>query len=363
MMRLRVVWEHMRATYWAVPSAIALAAVGAAFLMTNVDQALTATFLNQLSWVYTGGPDGARAVLSTKRCRMKRIKRLLFVVCFGVATPVAAQVVSDDPTVAVANIEATEMAASSTFSPTSPRPEGTIPTDTAPSAVTQTSSSDVPVPTPPHTGIRALGKALVQDVIHLPTKGNAFILTVGAIGAAAVHPIDDTANAKLSGPRFEKTFKAGAIMGGAYVLLPAAVSIYAVGRTQKLPRVSHIGSDLIESLAVTELVTQSLKYTVRRERPDGSGANSFPSGHAAATMAFATTLERHFGWRLYLPAYAAASYVAMSRLHDNRHYVSDVVFGSAVGIISARAVTRHGRENFPVQAMAIPGGVAVVYTR
>jgi hypothetical protein len=63
-----------------------------------------------------------------------------------------------------------------------------------------------------------------------------------------------------------------------------------------------------------------------------------------------------------VPAYAFASYVAMSRLHDNRHYLSDVVFGSTVGIISGRTVTRHGRE-FPVAVTAIPGGALIVYTR
>ena len=295
---------------------------------------------------------------------MRAIQRLLFVVAFGVTTPLAAQVAPDDPTHAVASVDASDTAPGCRrAAQASMQSEGTILPYAAPPAAAQSSGADEPVPTPPHTGVRALGRALVQDVIHLPTKGNLLVLSVGAVGAAAVQPLDDSANAKLAGPTLDKAFKAGAIMGGSYVLFPAALSVYAVGRTRKLPRVSHIGSDLIESLAVTELMTQSLKYTVRRERPDGSGANSFPSGHAGATMAFATTLERHFGWRFYLPAYAAATYVAMSRLHDNRHYVSDVVFGSAVGIIAGRAVTRHGRENFPIQAMVIPGGVAVVYTR
>jgi membrane-associated phospholipid phosphatase len=124
-----------------------------------------------------------------------------------------------------------------------------------------------------------------------------------------------------------------------------------------------MGMDLIRSIAIAEFMTESLKYTVRRERPDGSGANSFPSGHAADTMAFATALERHFGWRYAVPAYVLASYVAMSRLHDNVHYLSDVTAGAAVGIIAGRTVTRHGRDNFPVALRAVPGGAAVMYVR
>jgi membrane-associated phospholipid phosphatase len=121
--------------------------------------------------------------------------------------------------------------------------------------------------------------------------------------------------------------------------------------------------DLIRSVVIAEFMTQGLKYTVRRERPDGSGANSFPSGHAADTMAFATALERHLGWRFAVPAYLLASYVAISRLHDNVHYLSDVTAGAAVGIIAGRTVTRHGRESFPVTLMAVPGGAAVMYVR
>jgi membrane-associated phospholipid phosphatase len=124
-----------------------------------------------------------------------------------------------------------------------------------------------------------------------------------------------------------------------------------------------MGSDLIQSILIAELMTQTIKYSVRRERPDNSNAYSFPSGHAADTMAFATALERHFNWKYYLPAYAFATYVAMSRLHDNVHFVSDVAFGSAVGIIAGRTVTRYGHRPFPVAMTAVPGGFAIVYLR
>src|SRR5204862_4005372 len=75
-------------------------------------------------------------------------------------------------------------------------------------------------------------------------------------------------------------------------------------------------------------------HATRRERPDGSGRNSFPSGHAADTFAFATALERHLNWKYFVPAYVFSSDVAISRLPANRHWLSDAVFGSAVGIIA-----------------------------
>jgi len=58
-----------------------------------------------------------------------------------------------------------------------------------------------------------------------------------------------------------------------------------------------------------------------------------------------------------------ASYVAASRLHDNRHYLSDVAFGAAVGAIAGRAVTEHGRQNWTFAPVAVPGGLAIMAMR
>ena len=63
----------------------------------------------------------------------------------------------------------------------------------------------------------------------------------------------------------------------------------------------------------------------------GHDGYAFPSGHASTTFASASVLEAHFGWKFGVPAYAFATYVAASRLHENRHYLSDVVFGGAIG--------------------------------
>jgi uncharacterized membrane protein len=65
MMRLRASWDYLRGTYWAVPSAMAAAAVVLSVGIIQLDKAVTADLLDRLSWVYTGGPEGARAVLST----------------------------------------------------------------------------------------------------------------------------------------------------------------------------------------------------------------------------------------------------------------------------------------------------------
>ena len=231
-------------------------------------------------------------------------------------------------------------------------------TTSEPQVITQPAG---PPPTPRHTGIKAMVKDLGSDFKHLPSMENLFWAGVGGGLALAVHPADDNVNEAMVNSDFAHNFfKLGKYLGNSYTLLPAAITVYVIGRAKDRPKVSHMGMDLIQSLAVSETLVQTLKYTTRRERPDGSGKNSFPSGHAADTFAFATALERHLGWKGAVPAYIFASYVAISRLPDDRHWLSDVVFGASVGIIAGRTVTRHGRQ-FPVALVTMPGGAAILY--
>ena len=218
-------------------------------------------------------------------------------------------------------------------------------------------------PTPRHTGVHALLKEFVVDFKYLPSKENLYWAAAGGGLAAAVHPVDDNVNEAFldASSGVKDFFKPGAVLGQFPTLIAGATVVYIVGRAGDKPRVSHTGMDLIRALLISEVMVETLKYTTRRERPDGSGKNSFPSGHAADTFAFATALERHLNWKFVVPGYLFSSYVAMSRLPANRHWLSDVVFGSTVGIISGRTVTGHELNKYHVQLTPMPGGVAVTY--
>ena len=248
-------------------------------------------------------------------------------------------------------------------SPNTQPPEAVGNDGSAPEPVEIAEQPAGPPPTPRHTGVKAMVKDLGDDFLHLPSKENLFWAGVGGGLALAVHPADDdVTHAMVNSDFAHNFFKVGSYLGEIYTLLPAAVTVYAIGRGKDQPKVSHLGMDLIQALAISEAIVNALKFSTQRERPDGSNKLSFPSGHAADTFAFATALERHLGWKGAVPAYIFASYVAISRLPDNRHWLSDVVFGSSVGIIAGRTVTRHGRD-FPVAVASVPGGVAIVYVR
>jgi hypothetical protein len=220
-------------------------------------------------------------------------------------------------------------------------------------------------PTPPHTGIRALTSGLLEDVRHLPSLPNAYLAMLGGGLAIGAHPLDGSVNARLRGHQSAATpiFAPGKYVGQTPVQVGAALGVYVVGRLDHKPKASHLGMDLLRAQILTSALTTGLKYAAHRERPDHSNPHSFPSGHASITFATATVIERHLGWRSSALGYAVASYVAASRLHDNRHYLSDVIFGAAVGAIGGRTVTEHGRSVWTLAPVSIGDGVAVMLVR
>jgi len=133
-----------------------------------------------------------------------------------------------------------------------------------------------------------------------------------------------------------------------------------------------------QALYYTKVVTHLAKRNIQRHRPDGSDTYSFFSGHTSAAFATSTFfyLEmRDFidhlaqsregklplmsprGWKMvsFGVIYGWAGYVGYSRIHDNKHYLSDVIVGAASGILVSYLVyphqTKSDRLQFGVQPM------------
>jgi hypothetical protein len=226
---------------------------------------------------------------------------------------------------------------------------------------------------PAHTGFKALVFETASDFNSFPRRTSTWvILAIGGAGAAIAHPYDKQVTESLvNSDAAGNFFAAGKYIGSDYVQVGTAVGLYVIGRyvmphadgQPKTNKVSHLGFDLLRSLIVSQSLTQLIKVTVQRDRPTGECC-SFPSGHASASFATASVFERHLGYRGAWPTYAIAGYVAMSRLHDNRHFLSDVIFGGALGIASGWTVVgRHGRSNFAMTPMAVPGGFMISFSR
>ena len=92
------------------------------------------------------------------------------------------------------------------------------------------------------------------------------------------------------------------------------------------------------SYAIMAGFVNGIKYTAKEMRPDGSTANSWPSGHTATSFVGATLLHKEYGltrspwWSV--AGYGVATATGVMRVLNNRHWISDVLSGAGIGIMS-----------------------------
>ncbi len=92
------------------------------------------------------------------------------------------------------------------------------------------------------------------------------------------------------------------------------------------------------SYGIMAAFVNGIKYTAKEMRPDGSTANSWPSGHTATSFVGATLLHHEYGmtrspW-YSIAGYGVATATGIMRVLNNRHWVSDVMSGAGIGIMS-----------------------------
>lgn len=175
----------------------------------------------------------------------------------------------------------------------------------------------------------------------------------------------DNAGIEESQEHLDKSsFQPGNIGGSFLVQTGASVATWAVGKMSGNRKTAEVGGDLIRAQFVSQVVVQGVKFATRRERPDDSNNHSFPSGHTSSAFATASVLERHFGWKAGLPAYGFATYVGLARMSANKHHLSDIIMGAAVGIAAGRTVTMGvGGAKFDLGVAPTKGGAAVTFTK
>lgn len=203
----------------------------------------------------------------------------------------------------------------------------------------------------------------VSDVRHAPRKQTFEWLAIGAVAALSTRPADSKFGRSLtSKTNLTETFEPGALIGSTPLQLGLSATTYALGRAAGWPRMTAVSADLFRAELLADGMAVGLKEVVRRQRPEGSGF-AFPSGHTTVSFASATVLQHHFGWRVGAPAYGLATYVALSRVQMKRHYLSDVAFGAALGIVAGRTITvGTDRRRVMLSPMATEGGGGVQFT-
>jgi membrane-associated phospholipid phosphatase len=154
-----------------------------------------------------------------------------------------------------------------------------------------------------------------------------------------------------------------------------AGAMLAGGLIARNPELRDTGRDAIEAAVFAGLMTTILKPVFGRERPEQSDGRtvfhgftnqykSLPSGHSTMAWAVASVVAmRAEGWIIPTVAYTLATLVSFDRVNDQKHFVSDVFMGAAIGVSVGRFVVgRHQEEKTPGVTVAfapVPGGVGL----
>ena len=153
-------------------------------------------------------------------------------------------------------------------------------------------------------------------------------------------------------------------------------TLYVVGRASKQHDMADLGLHGTEAVIVGGLFAGVLKYGFGRARPfvkpakdsvlfdannwqagrglQGDQYRSFPSGHTVAAFAAAAAVVNEtsrwwpgYQWLIGPTMFGGAGLVGVSRMYNNRHWASDVMMGSAIGIFAGNKVVRYFHRTNP----------------
>lgn len=212
-----------------------------------------------------------------------------------------------------------------------------------------------PMPTPTPSLEREFFKNILRDqkaIWTAPaslTKSDLKWAVPSAVGALALVATDRTTGDEMA--EFESLKGGSRIVsnaGSLYGVAAIASSFYIAGRKRNDYRSRETGILIAEASVNTLIVSSALKAISQRGRPEVGrerseffeGGNSFPSGHSAQAWAVATVIANEYRHRrlVKVAAYGVASAVSVARFTGGKHYLSDVLIGSALGFGIGRYV-------------------------
>lgn len=138
---------------------------------------------------------------------------------------------------------------------------------------------------------------------------------------------------------------------GREAILPLAAGSYFVGAVMKNGKLKKVGLFTVGAGLATQIVTEVFKKSLGRVRPNGSddpydffeeGNKSFFSGHASAAFSVATVIAEVYKDKPLVPylAYGVAAMTAYARMHEQKHWATDVLAGAIAGHLVTKIIMR-----------------------
>ena len=175
-------------------------------------------------------------------------------------------------------------------------------------------------------------------------------LPIGAATGLLIAEADQPAADRIQSPSLIHTARHWSNIGLAMEIVGAGAT-WGAGCIEHNHSLAQNGLTALTAIAAASTLDLALKLAFNREFPYTAGSQgafwgggrSFPSGHAAASFAFASAVAHRYPHNRWVKwgAYGLATGVALSRYPAKRHYLSDILVGSTLGYVTGTYVAQH----------------------
>ena len=227
--------------------------------------------------------------------------------------------------------------------------------------------SPTPSPTPPASSSPSLESRFFKNILddqkaiwtapfHLHSRDARWLAPLG-LGTAALIATDRSTGDEIAESRQQlNASRIVSYAGSGYGVGGVALTFYLVGRAKHDDQARETGLLGAEALIDSAIVVTVVKEIAQRRRPLAAkgrsdffdGGSSFPSGHSIEAWSLATVIANEYHDRrlVQITAYGIAGAVSLARFTGQKHYLSDVLVGGAMGYGIGRYVYHaHHRQN------------------
>lgn len=233
-------------------------------------------------------------------------------------------------------------------------------------AVTVHGQTPVPSPPPSASSTPTLERQFIKNILrdqkaiwtspfHIHRRDARWLAPLGLGTAALIATDRDTADEMAEFDDQLQVSRVVSYPGSTYGAAAIAGTFYLAGRFEHNDRARETGLLSLEALVDSEIVVVGLKAITERRRPHNvhqgdffKGGRSFPSGHSIHAWSVATVIAQEYSDHRWarISTYAVASAVSIARYTGEKHFLSDVLVGSAMGYGIGRYVYRtHHRKS------------------
>lgn len=215
----------------------------------------------------------------------------------------------------------------------------------------------------------SLGSQFLQE-LAVPFTTNARYIFGGAVASAGMVYVnkgrrryDKRETFDDAKPLGEFGF-VGELVGWGYLNALYTIGHFSYGYFAENKESLRASEHMFKASFYTLIMTATLKTFIHEKRPGyPEDRESFPSGHSSFSFAFASVVASRHGWAYGSIAYGAATYISVSRINDDWHYLHDVLFGMGIGAAYGWGLKYAFDEGLPYQIGLLPmigGGAATV---